>query len=222
MLAEEPDVVVVATGGYPDLCGFDAAATVADRVFSVWDVLSGAASIAAGSRVLLFDDHGAYQGPSCAEHLADLGATVELVTPDRHAAHEMGALNWPIFLRKLYAAGVTITPDHRLSALAPAPMGGLRATLRNEYSHALSERSVDAVVVEHGTLPADELYLALRPLSRNEGELDLDALLDVPARPQRLERNQGGHFDLFRVGDAVASRNIHAAIYDSLRLCKDL
>jgi len=26
---------------------------------------------------------------------------------------------------------------------------------------------------------------------------------------------------LFRVGDAVASRNIHAAIYDSLRLCKE-
>ena len=25
-----------------------------------------------------------------------------------------------------------------------------------------------------------------------------------------------------RVGDAVASRNIHAAIHDSLRLCKDL
>ena len=26
---------------------------------------------------------------------------------------------------------------------------------------------------------------------------------------------------LFRVGDALASRDIHAAIYDSLRLCKE-
>jgi hypothetical protein len=31
-----------------------------------------------------------------------------------------------------------------------------------------------------------------------------------------------GAFQLFRIGDAVASRNIHAAIYDALRLCKDL
>ena len=27
---------------------------------------------------------------------------------------------------------------------------------------------------------------------------------------------------LFRIGDAVASRNIHAAVYDALRLVKDL
>ncbi len=27
---------------------------------------------------------------------------------------------------------------------------------------------------------------------------------------------------LFRIGDAVAGRNIHAAVYDALRLCKDL
>ena len=32
-------------------------------------------------------------------------------------------------------------------------------------------------------------------------------------------RNRDGRFQLFRVGDAVSSRNIHAALYDSLRLC---
>ena len=41
-------------------------------------------------------------------------------------------------------------------------------------------------------------------------------------RPLAPVNNRGGEFQLFRVGDAVASRNIHAAIYDSLRLCKDL
>ena len=34
-------------------------------------------------------------------------------------------------------------------------------------------------------------------------------------------RNPDGGFRLFRVGDAVASRNIHAAVYDALRLMKD-
>ncbi len=34
--------------------------------------------------------------------------------------------------------------------------------------------------------------------------------------------NQAGRFRLYRVGDAVASRDIHAAILDSLRLCHTL
>ena len=37
----------------------------------------------------------------------------------------------------------------------------------------------------------------------------------------RHQKNKKGDFFLFRVGDAISSRNIHAAIYDSLRICKD-
>jgi len=37
-----------------------------------------------------------------------------------------------------------------------------------------------------------------------------------------VTRNPDGAFALFRIGDAVASRNIHAAIYDTLRLLKDI
>jgi hypothetical protein len=44
----------------------------------------------------------------------------------------------------------------------------------------------------------------------------------IANRPQTLVRNSEGTFRLFRIGDAVASRNIHAAIYDALRLAKDL
>jgi hypothetical protein len=73
-------------------------------------------------------------------------------------------------------------------------------------------------------LPLDELYLGLRDQSSNGGEIDLEALISGKASltPQNLVNNQEGKFQLFRVGDAVASRNIHSAIYDSLRLCKDL
>lgn len=39
---------------------------------------------------------------------------------------------------------------------------------------------------------------------------------------QELVRNRAGKFHLFRIGEAVSSRNIHAAIYDALRLAKDL
>jgi hypothetical protein len=53
--------------------------------------------------------------------------------------------------------------------------------------------------------------------SCNDGEVDYDALL--AGRSQHID---GDGYQLFRIGDAVAGRNIHAAIYDALRLCKDL
>jgi N-methyl-L-proline demethylase len=95
----------------------------------------------------------------------------------------------------------------------------LVATLYNEYSRRHYERRVDQIVVEHGTLPVDDLYFALKPNSSNLGELDYESL--IANRPQRLVRNPAGSFSLYRIGDAVASRNIHAAIYDALRLAKD-
>jgi hypothetical protein len=93
----------------------------------------------------------------------------------------------------------------------------LAAMLYNQYTRTTSERVVDQVVVEHGTLPADELYFQLKPQSRNLGEVDLAAFAAV--KPQTLATNPDGRFQLFRIGDAVESRNIHAAIYDGLRLC---
>ena len=66
-------------------------------------------------------------------------------------------------------------------------------------------------------MPNDELYLDLVPGSRNLGEVDQDAL--VAGRPQTVATNPDGSYQLFRIGDAVNSRNVHAAIYDALRLC---
>ena len=39
---------------------------------------------------------------------------------------------------------------------------------------------------------------------------------------QAVATNPDGAFQLFRIGDAVSARNIHAAIYDALRLVKDV
>ena len=46
--------------------------------------------------------------------------------------------------------------------------------------------------------------------------MDYGAL--IGRRPQEVCRNPGGAFQLFRLGDAVESRNIHAAVYDAVRL----
>ena len=212
VLAERPDVVVVATGGVPNVEWVEGA----EHVVSVWDVLGG--QVEPGAEVLVFDDHGDHQGPSVVDFLASRGSAVELATPDRMSAHEVGATNFPAYLRSFYSMGVKLTPDRRLRSVEREG-NRLRAVLRNEYSDAEEARVVDQVVVEHGTLPAAEVFHALAPLARNGGTLDLEAL--IAGRAQEIDTNPEGGFMLFRVGDAVASRNIHAAIYDSLRLCKE-
>ena len=211
VLNEKPDVVIVATGGLPDTDCVEGA----EHVVSLWDLLSG--QVQPGSNVLLFDDHGDHQGPSGAEFLAGQGAAVELATPDRSIAFELGATNFSVHLKHLYRAGVALTPDVRLLSVRPKG-NALEARLRNVYSGETSLRTVDQVVVEHGTVPAAELFHALVAKSGNRGRTDVDAL--ARGTPQPLV--SAGTFSLFRVGDAVASRNIHAALYDSLRICKDL
>ena len=64
----------------------------------------------------------------------------------------------------------------------------------------------------------DDLYFALKDGLVNRGEVDHDALIEN--RPQAIRSNPGGAFQLFRIGDAVASRNIHAAIYEALRMVR--
>jgi hypothetical protein len=44
----------------------------------------------------------------------------------------------------------------------------------------------------------------------------------LAGEPQSVVRNPEGKFQLFRIGDAVAARNTHAAVYDGLRLAKDI
>lgn len=211
----EADVVIVATGGAPNT-GF-----LADdsAVTTVWDILGG--TVPVGERVLVFDDNGQHQGPSCAEFIARTGAQTEIVTPDRHVAQEMGAINFPVYLRHLYGMGVKMTPDHRLQSVVRSG-NELEARIVNFYSGEEAIRRVDQVVVEHGTVPADELFMALRERSVNGGRTDYQSIMDGTPQPVRAEPGAEGDFELYRVGDAVASRNIHAAIYDSLRLCHTL
>ena len=214
VLAENPEVVIVAAGGLPNT---EFLRDGADLVIPSWDILAG--TVKAEKNILLFDDNGQHPGISCAEFLANSETKLEYVTPERIIAPDVGGTNYPAYLRALHLNEVKITLNHRLTEVHRND-SGLTAVLYNEYTHANIERSVEQIVVEHGTLPLDELYLGLREKSSNGGELDLEAL--ISGKPQNIICNPGSNFKLFRVGDAVASRNIHSAIYDSLRLCKDL
>ena len=118
--------------------------------------------------------------------------------------------------RRLASFAVPMTFDHEIVRVETKD-NRIVATFRNLATQALIERSADLIVVEHGTRPADELYRELRGASANDGVTDLPALLEY--RPQPRSIRPEAPFELHRVGDAVASRNVHSAILDSLRLC---
>jgi hypothetical protein len=206
-----PDVVLIATGGVPSVGRFTEGENLA---VTSWDILSG--SVPIEKNVLFYDDNGQHAGVSCAEFLAESGCDLEYLSPEMMIAPDIGGTNHPAYLRSLYGNEVTISLNQRLAGIARED-DGFTATLYSEYTQKKTHRRVDQVVVDHGTLPADDLYFALKPDSSNRGEVDQASLLG--GQPQSVVNNPAGTFQLFRFGDAVNSRNIHAAIYDALRLC---
>ena len=209
ILACKPEVVVIATGGLPNIEVLD---TGTEFAISSWDILSGDQS--PGTNTLIFDDNGGHPAMQAAEWLVDAGTKVEIVTPERFFAPEMGGLNHVPYAQKLQDHGAVITINSRLISISRKG-NALSCVIGSDYSDATTERTVDQVVIEHGTLPLEDLYYQLKSSSKNLGAINYrEFVKQGSAFPNK---NQDGKFTLVRIGDAVASRNIHAAIYDGLR-----
>lgn len=205
-----PDVVIMATGGLPHT---EILSQGNDLVISTWDILSG--DVKPGSNVLIFDDAGDHAALQAGEKIASSGAKLEIMTPDRSFAPEVMAMNLVPYMRAMQNKDVTFTVTYRLEKVTRQG-NQLLCTIGSDYGGVSKERLVDQVVINHGTIPMDELYFELKPGSRNQGEVDQKALIE--GRAQTIERNDKGTYQLFRIGDAVSARNIHAAIYDAMRL----
>jgi N-methyl-L-proline demethylase len=212
--ALSPDVVIIATGGLPHM---QVLKSGNDLVVSAWDILSG--DVKPGSTVLLYDDAGDHTAMQAAEVIAASGAKLEIMTPDRSFAPDVMGMNLVPYMRSLQKLDTTFTVTFRLEDVLREG-NQLRCIVGSDYGGVRKERLVDQVVVNHGTRPIDELYFELKPQSRNLGAVDYNMLINGKA--QTLNKNPNGNFVLYRIGDAVSARNTHAAIYDALRLMKDI
>ncbi len=208
--AEAPEIVIVATGGVPDLDWIEGAA----HCTSVWDAIGG--TVALGSELIIYDGTGRHPAPQVAELAVRDGRQVSLVSIDGQLAQELTYVDRVVWKKRMYELAVPTTFDHEIVKVGRNG-NRLVATFRNLITQALVERAADQIIVEHGTRPADELYRALRGASANDGVTDLPALLARQPQPRSIRAEAA--FELHRVGDAVASRNVHAAILNSLRLC---
>ncbi len=214
ILAENPDVVIIATGGLPHT---EVLEQGNDLVISSWDIISR--SEQPGQNVLIYDDAGDHAALQAAEVIAATGAKVEIMTPDRSFAPEVMAMNLVPYMRSLQDKNVSFTVTYRLKAVEKDG-DRLLATIGSDYSDLRKQCSYDQIIINHGTIPLDELYFELKPRSSNLGAVDHEAL--IAGKQQSLNPNPEASFQLFRIGDAVSARNTHAAIYDALRLMKDI
>ena len=212
----KPDVVIVATGGLPNTELFESGKD-ASHVITTWDMISG--DIQPAEHILIYDESGDHPALQAAEVAAKAGSKVEIMTPDRTFSPEIMAMNLVPYMRSLQDKDVTFTVTRRLIDVEKSG-NKLKATIGTDYSEHTSVTEYDQVVVNYGTMPLDDLYHALKPDSKNGGAINQSAL--IAEDPQTIEKNSKGTFRLFRIGDAVSSRNTHAAIYDALRLMKDI
>jgi mycofactocin system FadH/OYE family oxidoreductase 2 len=154
VLAESPDVVIVATGSHPHvpaLPGLDGKHVVTDR-----DVLLDRAEI--GDRVVVVDDVHTQQGLSTAEHLLERGRRVEVISRLFYPGQDVGATSIVPLYARLFARGVTLTPHTDLVAVE-----GSSVVVANVYTGASRRiEDVDTVVLAMGSRSTDALYRALK------------------------------------------------------------
>ena len=212
ILAESPDVVVMATGGMPHTDWVEGDATL----LSSWDVLSGMALL--DGDVLVHDQTGRNVAMAAADYLSEGGVGVTLNTQDAAVGMEAMRLEISPFMKRFYERGVTLQTDHELVA-ANASDNKIAVTFRNMHTGTTSQAFFDHVVVEAGTLPNDELFYEMNEGAANKGVIDLDAMRDGRPQPVIETEDGGAGYQLYRIGDVAGSRDIHCALLDALRIC---
>lgn len=163
ILAEKPDAIVVATGSRPRTAGHSShrpdieglAGADRDNVFTVWDVF--ARSNRLGQRIVLVDEDPHLSAIFTAEHLADQGKQVTVLTPAVYPARGMEAGFVPDLLRRIRPKGVVIRTDMLATAI---DAGGI--AVQDRYTRETQHIAADSVVLAMGNAAEDGLYHALK------------------------------------------------------------
>ena len=214
ILSENPDIIIIATGGVPNTNILNEGSNYS---CSTWDIISGNVSIE--DDVILYDDNGSFPGLQAAEIIANKGSKLNIISPERFFSPEIGGMNYVPYARKFIEKNVKITINKRINKIKKRG-NRLVISVGSDYSEKIENFETNQVVIEHGTIPLDDLYFDLKNNSYNQGSINYYSL--IKGKLEHIKKNPEGKYYLYRVGDVISSRNIHAAIYDSLRICKNL
>jgi pyruvate/2-oxoglutarate dehydrogenase complex dihydrolipoamide dehydrogenase (E3) component len=212
ILELKPDVVILATGGVPTLDGI----LNGDSAVSSWDVLSG--SVELQGNVLIYDGTGRHPAPMVAVRALELGHSVKYISIDTEICKELTYAEQFAFKKRLVDLGKAdfIAESHPTSIERSGSV--YKVDVVNDITNDHVVYAADMVVIEQGTVPVTELFDALRADAVNRGVMDIQAL----ARAERQPKMADNGFYLYRIGDAISSRNVQAAMFDAARLCNTL
>jgi mycofactocin system FadH/OYE family oxidoreductase 2 len=156
VLAEAPEVVVIATGSQPKTNPFPGEYGPPQVVTTV-QVLTD--QVETGDKVLLIDLDGHHQATGTAELLADRGKQVHMITAALFIGSALGPLQDLYLTRnRLSKKGVTYTPDIAVLEIQGTLVKGL-----NVYSNEMIDfDGYDTVVLAAGNVASDDLYHALK------------------------------------------------------------
>jgi len=155
VLAQNPDVVIIATGSVP----LERPVPGAENpfIFNVWQVLKNEVDV--GNKVLLVDYDGHHQATATAEFLADRGKQVHMVTSSLFVGQDLGGTQDMYLTRqRLLQKGVTFTTDYAVMEIKNRELNGFNVYSNQWYTIG----GYDSIVLAMGNRVEDELYLALK------------------------------------------------------------
>ena len=173
VVAEEPDLVVCATGATPEPPAF--AVDAVARVVDVWQLLGGQAGELPESAVVVDDGSGFWHAISAAELLAERGVSVELVTPARAVGIEIPEESVANVHRRLRSNGVRFRILSNVTAV-----DGTTVRLADAVNGEPSETTADLVVVRTSLRAEDPLVTEL------DGKVPALVAVGDCASPRRL------------------------------------
>ncbi len=190
LIADKPDVVVIATGARPSrpywAPGDD------QRIVDVLDILQGTARPGEGEKVVIVDELGFHQATSVAEVLADRGCNVEILTPGMVVGQDLGiTLDMEGFCIRAASKGIALTPDSVVMGWNPEARV---LSILHHVSGQMLDCQADWVVLAVPGSPVDDLYFAL-----NERGIAVERVGDCVA-PRRAH---AAVVDGQRIGAAV-------------------
>ncbi len=155
ILAERPEVVVVATGANPQPPAFPIDSSL--RIVTCDEVLRREITVAPGTRCIVIDDDAHMRGPGAAEALLDARASVEIVSREQTVGLDIDPTLKPALYRRLFEKGVTMTPLTEVAGISNGTV-----TLHHVYAGSERAVAVDLVVLALGGAADEQLYFALR------------------------------------------------------------
>lgn len=149
---DKPDVVIVATGSIPYVSPIPGSDQ--KNVATPSQILNE--EVAAGEKVVVFDNTGLQEAFTVADFLADRGKKVEIVTPYSTVGPWVGYTHWPVIWPRLLKKGIVFSENTTLKKIA-----GNSVTVSNVYTEEERSIAANTVVMATGYKSNNGLFYAL-------------------------------------------------------------